>query len=170
MAFFTLLQLARSEDHRTTPGLGCRAAGPPPGAGAKLVATPELVPNAVEELLRYEAPSPIQARFVTRDVEWHGQKVPSYSKLAMLTGSAGRDEREFVDADRFDVEPRLRPDTVTFGYASTSAWAPAWPDSKDGFVLEETLARFPHWDVDEAAVEMVHTSTVRGPVHVPVTT
>ena len=80
-----------------------------PTSGRSSSPTPDLVPNAVEELLRYEAPSPIQARFVTREVEWHGHKVPQYSKIAMLTGSAGRDEREFPDADRFDVARRVRP-------------------------------------------------------------
>jgi cytochrome P450 len=35
-------------------------------------------------------------------------------------------------------------------------------------VLEETLRRFPTWSVDETAVELVHTSTVRGPSHVPI--
>ncbi len=127
------------------------------------------MPNAVEELLRYEAPSPIQARFVTRDVEWHGQTVPKYSKLAMLTGSAGRDEREFVDADRFDVE-RTFDRHVTFGYGIHFCLGASLARLEGRIVLEETLARFPHWDVDEAAVEMVRTSTVRGPVHVPVTT
>jgi hypothetical protein len=36
-------------------------------------------------------------------------------------------------------------------------------------VIEETLARFPEWGVEEGAVRLVRTSTVRGPVHVPIT-
>ena len=168
MAFFTLLQLAGSETTARLLGWGAVLLARHPDQRAKLVATPELVPNAVEELLRYEAPSPIQARFVTRDVEWHGQTVPKYSKLAMLTGSAGRDEREFVDADRFDVE-RTFDRHVTFGYGIHFCLGANLARLEGRIVLEETLARFPHWDVDEAAVEMVRTSTVRGPVHVPVT-
>ncbi len=169
MAFFTLLQLAGSETTARLLGWGAVLLARHPDQRAKLVATPELVPNAVEELLRYEAPSPIQARFVTRDVEWHGQKVPRYSKLAMLTGSAGRDERQFVDADRFDVE-RTFDRHVTLGYGIHFCLGANLARLEGRIVLEETLARFPHWDVDEAAVEMVRTSTVRGPVHVPVTT
>ena len=65
-----------------------------------------LVPNAIEEILRYEAPSPVQARYVTRDVELHGTWVPEGSTLLLLNGSANRDEREFEDADRLDVRRR----------------------------------------------------------------
>jgi len=168
MGFFTLLQLAGSETTARLLGWGAVLLARHPDQRAKLVASPGLVPNAVEELLRYEAPSPIQARFVTRDVEWHGRKVPKYSKLAMLTGSAGRDEREFVDADRFDVE-RVFDRHVTFGYGIHFCLGANLARLEGRIVLEETLARFPHWEVDEAAVEMVRTSTVRGPVHVPVT-
>ena len=42
-----------------------------------LVDDPGLIPAAIEELLRYEAPSPIQARYVTSDVEHHGSVMPA---------------------------------------------------------------------------------------------
>ena len=96
-------------DDGTAARLGRRAAGPPSGTANRLVDDPGLIPNAVEELLRYEAPSPIQARLVTRDVEWYGETVPAGSKVALLTGSAGRDPRQFDD-----------PDTSTSGVASTA--------------------------------------------------
>jgi cytochrome P450 len=169
MGFFSLLQLAGSETTARLLGWGAVLLARHPDQRAKLVATPELVPNAVEELLRYEAPSPIQARFVTRDVEWHGMTVPRFSKLAMLTGSAGRDEREFADADRFDVERKFDRH-VTFGYGIHFCLGASLARLEGRIVLEETLARFPQWHVDEAAVEMARTSTVRGPVHVPITT
>jgi cytochrome P450 len=168
MAFFSLLQLAGSETTARLLGWAAVLLARHPEQRAKLVATPDLVPNAVEELLRYEAPSPIQARFVTRDVEWYGRKVPKYSKIAMLTGSAGRDEREFPDAGRFDVA-RAFDRHVTFGYGIHFCLGASLARLEARVVLEETLARFPQWGVDEAAVEMVRTSTVRGPVHVPIT-
>ena len=168
MSFFSLLQLAGSETTARLLGWAAVLLARHPDQRAKLVATPGLAPNAVEELLRYEPPSPIQARFVTRDVEWHGHKVPQYSKLAMLTGSAGRDEREYPDADRFDVE-RAFDRHVTFGYGIHFCLGASLARLEGRIVLEETLARFPDWGVDEAAVELVRTSTVRGPVHVPIT-
>jgi cytochrome P450 len=94
--------------------------------------------------------------------------VPRYSKIALLTGSAGRDEREFPDADHFDVERRFDRH-VTFGYGIHFCLGANLARLEGRVVLEETLARFPEWDVDESKVEMVRTSTVRGPVHVPVT-
>ena len=62
-----------------------------------------LIPRAIEEVLRYEAPSPVQARYVARDVECHGQAIPEGSVMLLLNGSANRDERHFPDADRFDI-------------------------------------------------------------------
>jgi len=62
-----------------------------PAERAKLAANPALIPNAVEEILRWEAPSAIQGRWVTRDVEFHGTVIPAGSKSALLTGAADRD-------------------------------------------------------------------------------
>jgi cytochrome P450 len=169
MAFFSLLQLAGSETTARLLGWAAVLLARHPDERAKLQARADLIPNAVEELLRYEAPSPIQARFLTRDVELHGQTVPRYSKIAMLTGSAGRDEREFPDADRFDVE-RHFDRHVSFGYGIHFCLGASLARLEGRIVLEETLARFPEWSVDEARVELVRTSTVRGPVHVPITT
>jgi cytochrome P450 len=168
LAFFTLLQLAGSETTARLLGWAAVLLARHPEERAKLVADRAIVPNAVEELLRYEAPSPIQARLVTRDVEWHGRAIPAFSKIALLTGSAGRDEREFPDPDRFDVA-RSFDRHVTFGYGIHFCLGANLARLEGRIVLEETLARFPEWGVDESEVELVRTSTVRGPVHVPIT-
>jgi cytochrome P450 len=167
MAFFTLLQLAGSETTARLLGWAAVLLARHPDERSKLVADRALVPNAIEELLRYEAPSPIQARFVTRDVEWYGQVVPRNSKIALLTGSAGRDEREYDDPDRFDVSRRFDRH-VTFGYGIHFCLGANLARLEGRVALEETLARFPEWHVDERDVELVRTSTVRGPIHVPV--
>ena len=167
LGFFTLLQLAGSETTARLLGWAAVLLARHPGERSKILAMPELVPNAVEELLRYEAPSPIQARFVTREVKWHDRTVPPFSKLVLLTGSAGRDEREYPDADRFDVGRRFDRH-VTFGYGIHFCLGASLARLEGRVVLEEMLARFPEWGVDETAVQLVRTSTVRGPVHVPV--
>jgi cytochrome P450 len=167
-SFFTLLQLAGSETTARLLGWGAVLLARHPEQRAKLVADPSLVNNAVEELLRYEAPSPIQARFVTTDVEWHGQTVPANSKIALLTGSAGRDERKFPDADVFDVERKFDRH-VTFGYGVHFCLGASLARMEGQLVLDETLRRFPTWGVDEDQVELVQTSTVRGPTRVPIT-
>ena len=115
-----------------------------PAERRKLVENPSLVPNAVEELLRFEAPSPTQGRYVMRDVEIHGTVVPAGSKMALLTGSAGRDERHYPDADRFDVERKLDRH-VTLGYGAHYCLGAALARLEGRVGLEETLKRFPEW-------------------------
>ncbi|MGV7975223.1 cytochrome P450, partial [Mycobacterium kansasii] len=66
------------------------------------------IPAAVEELLRYEAPSQYQVRTATRDVTLHGRVIPEGSAVLLVTGSATRDERMFPDPDRLDIDRERR--------------------------------------------------------------
>jgi cytochrome P450 len=166
-SFYTLLQIAGSETTARLLGWMAVLLSRHPDQRAKVVADRSLTGNAVEELLRYEAPSPINSRFVTKDVEWHGIKVPAYSKLALLNGSAGRDEREFENADVFDIE-RSFERHVTFGYGIHYCIGANLARLEGRVVLEETLKRYQEWHVDESKVEFVRTTTVRGPLHVPI--
>jgi cytochrome P450 len=138
-----------------------------PDERRKLVANPGLVPNAVEEILRWEAPSAIQGRWVTRDVEFHGTVLPTGSKAALLTGAADRDDRMWADPDRIDVERDLSRH-VAFGYGIHVCLGAALARLEGRIALEETLKRFPTWSVDHDRAEMVHTSTVRGYAKVPI--
>ena len=165
LAFFSLLELAGSETTARLLGWASVLLHRHPDQRALLIEQPDLMLNAVEELLRYEAPSPIQARFVTRDAEWHGQAIPANSKIALLTGAAGRDEREYPDADRFDVT-RHFDRHLSFGYGIHYCIGANLARLEASIALQETLARFPDYGVDESKVEMAHTSTVRGPIHV----
>jgi len=131
-----------------------------------LVDDPSLIPNAVEELLRFEAPSPIQSRWVSRDVELHGKVVPRGSKLSLLNGSGDRDERHFEHPDTFDVR-RVIDRHLAFGYGTHFCIGAALARLEGKVALQETLRRFPTWDVDESRLERVHTSTVRGYTSVP---
>ena len=139
-----------------------------PDQRADLAAEPSLVPNAIEELLRYEAPSPVNGRWTTRDVELHGSTIPAGSKVLLITGSAGRDEGKYPDADRFDVR-RQFDHHVSFGYGIHFCLGAALARMEGRIGLEEVLARHPAWEVDEARAVRLHTSTVRGWVNVPVT-
>jgi cytochrome P450 len=132
-----------------------------------LVERPDLIPNAVEELLRFEAPSPVQGRWSTREVEWHGTVIPARSKVLLLTGSAGRDDRKYDDPDRFDVMRRF-DSHVSFGHGIHFCVGAALARLEARVALEETFRRFPEWDVDHAAARRLHTSTVRGYSRVPI--
>lgn len=165
--FYGLISAAGNETVARFLGWAATTLARWPDERARLAADPGLVPNAVEELLRYEAPSPIQARWVTRDVELHGHVVPAASKMALLTGSAGRDEREHGEPDRFDVTRRIERH-VSFGHGIHFCLGAALARMEGRVAIEETLARFPTWEVDEDGLEMVHTSTVRGYAKVPI--
>jgi cytochrome P450 len=122
---------------------------------------PEALPNAVEETLRYEPPSPVQGRFVEAPVELHGVTIPAGSKVLLLTGSAGRDERKYDDPDRYDVR-RQFDRHVSFGYGVHFCLGAALARLEGRVALEETLAHTHMFESDRAASTQVHTSTVRG--------
>lgn len=138
-----------------------------PDQRAELARDVALIPNAVEELLRYEAPSPVQGRFTSRPVELHGTVIPERSKVLLLTGAAGRDERQYPEADRFDIHREVGTH-LSFGYGIHFCLGAALARLESRIALEETLRRFPEWEVDHAGAERLHTSTVRGYVRVPI--
>ena len=138
-----------------------------PDQRAALATEPDLIPNAVEELLRYEAPSPVQGRWTSRPVELHGTEVAAGSKVLLLTGSAGRDERKYPDADRFDVR-RQFDHHVSFGFGIHFCIGAALARLEGRVALEEALGRHPEWEVDHDRAVRLHTSTVRGWSKVPV--
>jgi cytochrome P450 len=128
-----------------------------------------LVPNAIEELLRYEPPSPVQARYVTADVEHYGEVVPAGSAILLLNGSGNRDERKFPDADRFDVRRKI-DHHVAFGYGIHFCLGAALARLEGRVALDEVLQRFPTWEVDWDNAVQARTSTVRGWERLPVVT
>ena len=138
-----------------------------PDARREMAQDPSVIPGAVEELLRYEAPSPIQGRCVTRDVEMHGTVIPEGAKVAFLTGSAGRDERKWPDADTYDIHRKIDRH-LTFGYGAHFCLGAALARMEGKVALTEVLRRFPAWEVDREAVTYVATNTVRGPASAPV--
>ncbi len=168
-AFSGLLSAAGNETVARFLGWSAVGLNRFPDQRRKLVADPGLIPNAVEEILRWEAPSPIQGRWTTRAVEMNGGIIPEAAKVALLTGAANRDERMFAEPDRIDVERRI-PRHVAFGYGIHFCLGAALARLEGRIALEETLKRFPTWEVDDDACEMVHTSTVRGYAKVPIRT
>jgi cytochrome P450 len=133
----------------------------------QLVGDRSLVANAIEELLRFEPPTPHVARYVTRDVELYGRVVPSGSAMMCLTGSANRDDRRYQDPDRFDVRREVGQH-VTFGYGIHYCLGNALARLEGRVALDEVLTRFPDWEVDWDNVRRAPTSTVRGWDSLPV--
>jgi cytochrome P450 len=140
-----------------------------PDQRRELVEDPSLVPNAIEELLRFEPPTPHVARYVARDVELHGKTVPAGSAMVCLSGSANRDDTKYPDADRFDIH-RESGQHLTFGYGIHYCLGANLARLEGRVALDEVLTRFPEWDVDVDKVRRAPTSTVRGWESLPVFT
>lgn len=133
-----------------------------PDQRRELVENPALIPQAIEELLRYEPPAPHVARYVTRDVDIHGQRVPEGSVMMMLIGAAVRDHRQFPpDGDVFDIHREARQH-LAFSVGTHYCLGSALARLEGRVALEEILKRFPEWDVDMAKATLSPTSTVRG--------
>ncbi|BBZ24419.1 cytochrome P450 [Mycolicibacter hiberniae] len=127
-----------------------------------LVQNPALIPQAIEELLRFEAPAPHVARYVTRDVQYYGQTVPEGAVMMMLIGAANRDHRRFApDGDVFDIHREARQH-LTFSVGAHYCLGAALARLEGRIALEEVLKRFPEWDVDLTKAALSPTSTVRG--------
>jgi cytochrome P450 len=140
-----------------------------PDQRAEIVADRDLLNNAIEELLRFEPPSPIQARYVMKDTEWYGQTVPEGSVMALLNASGNRDDRHFPDGDSFDIHRRI-DHHLTFGYGIHFCLGAALARLEGRVALDEVLNRFPEWDVDWDNAKQARTSTVRGWESLPVKT
>jgi cytochrome P450 len=134
-----------------------------------LVDDPTLIPNAIEEILRYEPPSPVQARHVISDLEAYGQTVPTGAVMLLLNGSANRDDRKFTNGDSFDIH-RPIDHHLSFGYGIHFCLGAALARLEGRVALDEVLKRFPTWDVDWDNAKQARTSTVRGWERLPVTT
>src|SRR5262249_7422965 len=135
----------------------------------ELVEDRSLVPNAIEELLRYEPPAPHVARYVAEDVELYGETVPAGSVMLLLVGAANRDDRRYPDGDRFDVHRDVGAH-LPFGYGIHFCLGAALARLEGRVALDEVLQRFPEWDVDLDNARLSPTSTVRGWETLPVVT
>ncbi len=162
LTFVHIVAGAGSETTTRLIGWAGKVLAEHPDQRADLVADPALIPQALEELVRFEPPAPHMARYVTRDVELYGQTVPEGSVMMMLIGAACRDGRQFPpDGDVFNIHREARQHlgyAVGVHYCLGSALA-----RMEGRVaLEEILKRFPEWDLDMANASLSPTSTVRG--------
>ncbi len=95
------------------------------------------------------------------------EAIPAKFKILLLTAAAGRDERKYPDADRYDVRRRF-DSHVSLGHGIHFCLGAALARLEGRIALEETLSRFPTWDVDHDRAVRLHTSTVRGYKRLPI--
>jgi cytochrome P450 len=169
LGYVNLLAAAGNETTTRLIGWTGKVLADHPGQRKELVDDRSLVPSAIEELLRYESPSPVQARYVARDVELYGEIVPEGSAMLLLTASGNRDGRKFPDADRFDIRRKIEHH-LAFGYGIHFCLGAALARLEGRIALDEVLQRFPSWEVDSDNAVQARTSTVRGWERLPVLT
>jgi cytochrome P450 len=166
--FGTLIAGAGSETVTKLVGGGVVLFDRNPGEWAKVLADPSTLGGAVEEILRYWAPSQYQGRRSTQDSEWHGATIPADEPVLLLTGAANRDERAYEDPDRFDIGRPMQL-SVGFGHGIHSCLGAALARLESRIAFEEIATRWPEHSVVEEGLRRVQMSNVAGYSNVPVT-
>jgi cytochrome P450 len=167
--FVNLLAAAGNETTTRLIGWTGKVLAEHPDQRRQIVEDRSLVRPAIEELLRFEPPSPVNARFVTEDVEWYGETVPAGSAMLALNASGNRDDRKFVNGESFDIH-RKPEHHLSFGFGLHFCLGAALARLEGRVALDEVLNRFPTWEVDWDNAVQARTSTVRGWEHMPVLT
>lgn len=140
-----------------------------PGAVEQLQADPSLIPDAVEEVLRFRSPVRRMFRRVASDVVIGDQELKAGQFVNAWIASANRDEAQFPDADRFDI--RRSPNRhLAFGYGIHFCLGAPLARLEGKIVLEIMLARFKHIQMQpDAVLEPVSSMILHGFKHVPIT-
>jgi len=112
---FHVLVFAGNETTRTAISNGIKAFVDNPDQLELLHARPELVENAVEEIIRYATPVLHMRRTATRDTELAGVPIATDDKVVIYYCSANFDESEFPEALTFDITRPIKPPQVSFG-------------------------------------------------------
>jgi cytochrome P450 len=115
LGFFQLLLLAGSETTTNLINSAVLCFIENPDQLARLRAAPDLLPAAIEEVLRYRSPVQWMYRVARRDVEVNGQPIPAGKLVLAVIGSANHDPRQFRDPGRFDVARDPNPH-LAFGH------------------------------------------------------
>lgn len=168
-SFVTLLAAAGSETVTKLVGNAVMTFAEHPDELLRLQADPSLAPSAVEEVLRWKAPSQYQGRFSVRDRTFHGRTIPAGNPVLIVTGAANRDERAYDDPDRFDIT-RQGPLGISFGHGVHYCIGAHLARLEGRVAFTELYRRWPGLQVDLDGVQWVHMANVAGPSSVPVTT
>ncbi|MEE2702469.1 MAG: cytochrome P450 [Myxococcota bacterium] len=165
-SFFLLLAVAGNETTRNLISHGMLQLIEHPEAYDRLVRQPELIPSAVEEMLRYRPPVMYFRRTATRDTEIRGQKIRKGEKVTLWYPSANRDEDVFPDPDRFDIE-RSPNDHMAFGMGQHFCLGSHLARLEIRIMFEQLLRRLPDIELT-GPVDYLRSHFIDGVKHMPV--
>jgi cytochrome P450 len=139
-----------------------------PAQRRQVAADLSLLPNAIEEVMRFEPPALQTCRYVAREVEHYGQTVPAGSAMLLLLASANRDERRYDDPDRFDIHRKANH--FSFGFGPHYCLGANLARLETRIVFEEVISRWPEWDIDTDRARFEVSPTLRSWETLPVRT
>lgn len=166
-SFFALLFAAGSETTRNAIAGGLLALTEHPDQLALLRGAPEVVPTAVEELLRWTTPSPAKRRTATRRAELGGHTIEPGDKVLFWEGSANRDETVFEHPDVLEVTRDPNPH-LAFGHGAHFCLGASLARLEMRVVLEELLPAFSAFE-PAGPVEWTRSNRHTGIRHLPLT-
>lgn len=138
-----------------------------PEQRAQLIASPEMIPDAIEELLRLTSPVQNLARTTTRDVELHGVTIPAGKKVLLGYAAANRDPREFgPTAEELNIARSISK-ILSLSYGTHYCIGAAAARLQSRVVLEELLRLCPNFHVDVEAGEYARGAYVRRHLSLP---
>jgi len=164
--FATLLAGAGSETVTKLVGSGVVLFARNPAEWQKVLDDAGALAGAIEEILRYWAPSQYQGRFTRAEVTLHEVTIPEGSPVLLITGAANHDERAYADPDRFDIDRPLQL-SVGFGHGIHSCLGAALARLESRVAFEEIRNRWPRYSVDESGLRRVQMANVAGFSNVP---
>ena len=139
-----------------------------PEALEQLRADPSLIPNAAQEIIRWQSPVLHMRRTTTRDTELGGQHIPKGDKVVMWYISANRDEAVFPDGDRFDVTRDNARRHLGFGHGIHRCVGARLAEIQIGTLIEEIVKR--NWRITpQGGLERLSSPFLRGITKMPVT-
>jgi hypothetical protein len=133
----------------------------------ELAKNPDLIPNAIEEILRYESPVVGLGRALERDVKLHGQCMNKGQQVQLLYASANRDERWLAGADTFDIT-RKPTRHLAFGFGTHFCLGASLARLEGRVALEELFARMPEFSVHRNKGVRTSSTAIRGWLELPV--
>ena len=156
-----LLIVGGNDTTRNSMTGGVLALNQNPDQFEKLKANPDLVPNMVSEIIRWQTPLAYMRRVATRDVHFGGQFIRKGDKLLMWYASGNRDERQFEDPDAFRIDRKNARTHMAFGFGVHRCMGNRLAEMQLRILWEELLARFEHIEVVEEPTR-VQSTFVRG--------
>jgi cytochrome P450 len=167
--FATLLGGAGAETVTKLIGTAVVLFAKHPDQWQKLLDHRELVPAAVEELLRYEGPVQYNVRYTLKDARVPSGVIPAGKAVFLISAAANRDPEAFTDADTFDIErDRTQAQNLGLGYGIHSCLGAALARMESTIALEKLLDFMPRYEVDFSGLERVRMQNVAGYARVPV--